>query len=283
VAEFVCGVREKNPNYLSACKNLRQYQDTGYCVLHFPGEEKKEDFEQVKKEKLEQEDYDFSGTVFPEGTSDFKGFEFEASVSFEGAQFSGESTYFQRAQFSGEGTFFDQAKFSGRLTDFSEAQFSGAGTSFQEAKFAQEVSFREATFRERVAFWESMANHVFDPQACAEFHDSRIEKPELLTFNTVLLHPGWFINADMRKVDFTDVKWYGMPGGPQGNIEAEVKALEDREVESPYTLLSQACRRLSANAEENPEYPLANEFYYWSMNALRKEGWRSLGGVVWEQ
>jgi hypothetical protein len=47
VAEFVCGVREKDPKYLSACKNLRQYQDTGYCVLHFPGEEKKEDFEQA--------------------------------------------------------------------------------------------------------------------------------------------------------------------------------------------------------------------------------------------
>jgi hypothetical protein len=93
----------------------------------------------------------------------------------------------------------------------------------------------------------------------------------------VQLHPGWFINADVRKVDFTDVKWYGMPGGPEGTIEAEVKALEEREVESPYTLLSQACRRLSANAEENREYPLANEFYYWSMNALRKEGWSRLG------
>ena len=45
VAEFVCGVRDKNPNYLSACKNLPEYRDTGYCVLHFPGE--KEDFEQA--------------------------------------------------------------------------------------------------------------------------------------------------------------------------------------------------------------------------------------------
>lgn len=47
MAEFVCGVREKNPDYLSACKDLPEYQDTGYCVLHFPGEEKKEDFEQA--------------------------------------------------------------------------------------------------------------------------------------------------------------------------------------------------------------------------------------------
>jgi hypothetical protein len=47
VAEFVCEVREKNPDYLSACKNLPEYRDTGYCVLHFPGEEEKEDFEQA--------------------------------------------------------------------------------------------------------------------------------------------------------------------------------------------------------------------------------------------
>ena len=32
-------------------------------------------------------------------------------------------------------------------------------------------------------------------------------------------------------------------------------------------------------AEENREYPLANESYYWSMNSLREEGWRSLGAI----
>jgi uncharacterized protein YjbI with pentapeptide repeats len=330
VAEFVCGVWEKNPDYLSACENLPEYQETSYCVLHFPGQEK-EDFEQVKKDKLEQVDYDFSGTVFPEGTSDFSGFVFDGkadftgatfvgeadfslaqfsgeltsflgaqfsgertnfqeahfsgestnfsraqfggeSTSFSGAQFiSGEGTDFSAAQFSGESTDFRGAQFSGRTTDFSEtqfisgestdfsgAQFGSAETSFQEATFAKEVYFRGVTFGEKVTFWGTQGNRVFGPGAWAQFDRPRIEKPEQFTFDTVLLHPGWFINADVRKVDFTDVKWYGMPGGPQGKIEAEVKALAERGVESPYTLLSQACRRLSANAEENREYPLAN-------------------------
>jgi hypothetical protein len=31
------------------------------------------------------------------------------------------------------------------------------------------------------------------------------------------------------------------------------------------------------NAEENRDYPTANEFHYWSMELLRKEGWRRLG------
>jgi hypothetical protein len=105
VAEFVCGVREKNPNYLSACKNLPEYRDTGYCVLHFPGEEKKEYFEQVKQSKLEREDYDFSGTVFPEGSSDFSEFVFDGNADFTGATFVGEAN-FAGAQFSGKRTSF---------------------------------------------------------------------------------------------------------------------------------------------------------------------------------
>jgi uncharacterized protein YjbI with pentapeptide repeats len=317
VAEFVCGVREKDPTYLSACEDLREYRDTGYCVLHFPGEEKKEDLEQVKKDKLEQEDYDFSGTVFPEGTSDFSRFVFDGTADFPGAtfvgkadfsfaQFSGERTDFSFAQFSGadtefqeahfssewtsflrakfssEWTSFHRAQFSGERTDFQEAHFSGVGTyfeeaqfgsaetSFQEAHFAKEVYFSGVTFSEKVTFWGTQGNPVFGPGAWARFDRLRIEKPEQVTFNTVLLHPGWFINADVRKVDFTDVKWCGMPGGPEGTIEAEVKALEERGVKSPYTLLSQACRRLSANAEENREYPLASEFNYWSREAQRK-------------
>ena len=338
MAEFVCGVREKNPNYLSACKNLPEYRDTGFCVLHFPGEKKTEDFEQVQKDKLEQEDYDFSGTVFPEGTSDFSRFVFDGNAGFhgatfvggadfqrahfsgkktdfswaefsgewtafqgahfigkttyfDGAQFSGETTTFARTQFSGETTTFSRTQFSGAETSFLETMFSGKSTEFQgaqfgsaetsflEATFAKEVYFSGVTFSEKVTFWGTQGNRVFRPGAWAQFDRPRIEKPEQFTFNTVLLHPSWFINADVRKVDFTDVKWYGMPGGPEGTIEAEVKALAERGVKSPYTLLSQACRRLSANAEENREYPLANEFYYWSMNSLRKQGWRSLGAI----
>jgi uncharacterized protein YjbI with pentapeptide repeats len=387
VAEFVCGVEEKNPNYHSACKNLPQYRDTGYCILHFPGEEKREDFEQVKKDKLQQEDYDFSGTVFSEGTADFSRFVFDGnadftgatfvgeadfkyaqfrgeSTSFLGTQFSGESTSFSSAQFSGERTSFFRAQFSGertsffraqfssskgtsfssaqfsgaetsftgarfsgaktsfsganfssskrtfffvaqfsssKETSFSSAQFSGEGTSFQRARFMgkrtlftgaqfgsaltsfleaifmKEVDFTEATVKDKAFFWGSKANPVFGSEAWARFNRCRIEKPEQFTFNTVLLHPGWFINVDVRKVDFTDVKWYGMLGGPQGTLDEEIKALTERNVESPHYLLAQACRRLSANAEENREYPLANEFHYWSMDALRKEGWRRLG------
>jgi uncharacterized protein YjbI with pentapeptide repeats len=375
VAEFVCGVEEKNPNYLSVCKNLPEYRDTGYCVLHFPGEEKKEAFEQVKQSKLEQEDYDFSGTVFPEGTADFSKFVFDGNADFAGAtfvgqahfqdaqfsgettvfaeakfssettdfagaEFSGETTVFSSAEFSGESTVFFVAEFSGQSTSFSSAEFSGetmflgakfsgvrtdfagakfsgrlatfssaefsgvrtvfkeaefsaagtvfkvtefsaAETSFRMATFLKEVDFTAVTFREKVDFWGDRRNLVFGSEAWAWFDSVRIEKPELLTFNNVLLHPGWFINTDVRKVGFTDVKWYGMPGGPEGTLDEEIAFLEDLGIESSHTLLGQACRRLSANAEENREYPLANEFHYWSMDALRKGVWRFLKDLTW--
>jgi uncharacterized protein YjbI with pentapeptide repeats len=321
VAEgFTCEVHE---DYRSACEGLDFYgeqESKRYCVLHYPGEEKnKEDFLKVKKSKLDRQDYDFCGTVFPEGTSDFEGFEFDAGANFAGAiflgaalflraqfsgtetnfagaQFSGEWTSFSEAQFSGTETNFRFAQFSGELTDFSDATFNAEWTSFQGAQFdgtettfsgarfsstytdfldaalTKHVDFRVTTFMEKVEFWETKIGR----QAWIWF-GSHIVKPELLTFHTVRLHPGWFINADVRKVDFTDVKWYGMPGGLKGTLDEEINALKHRGVGAPYTLLAQACRRLSANSEENREYPLANEFHYWSMDALRKGRWRYLG------
>lgn len=79
---FTCAVNEY---YRSACKGLDFYgehEGKRYCVLHFPSEEKREDFEQVKKSKLAQKDYNFRGAVFPDGTSNFERYEFDADADF---------------------------------------------------------------------------------------------------------------------------------------------------------------------------------------------------------
>ena len=108
---------------------------------------------------------------------------------------------------------------------------------------------------------------------------------------------------DVRKVDFTDVRWHGIRDAKEfrntrhifkervkNTIEAlkdrrlrqawqklttnalieEIEALEKHEVISPYTLLAQACQRLAANAEENRNHLHASEFNYWAMDAQRK-------------
>jgi hypothetical protein len=108
VAEaFTCTVDE---DYRSACEGLDFYgehEGERYCVLHFPGEEKKEDFKKVLARKFAQKDHDFGGTVFPEGTAEFRGFEFEENAFFDGAIFLGAAD-FSYAQFSGK-----EASFSG--------------------------------------------------------------------------------------------------------------------------------------------------------------------------
>ena len=327
VAEgFTCEVEE---GYRSACKRLDSYgehEGKRYCVLHFPSEEKKDDFRRVLESKLAQIDYDFGGAIFPEGTSNFERYEFDVNTrfvgasfreeaNFVGARFSGVGTSFHKAQFSGENTYFSGAEFSGELTDFtgakfnarrtdftgakfngkatvfahttfsgelidfSGAEFSGQETKFLNATFLKNVRFLEVTFREKVLFVGTKANSVFDSEGWIVFDHARIDKPELLTFKTVLLRPAWFINMDVRKVEFFNVKWFGMPSGFDEEIDAlkanrltTLRDAEERDViERAYSLLAQACRRLSANAEENREYQLANEFHYWSMEADRKK------------
>jgi uncharacterized protein YjbI with pentapeptide repeats len=379
VTDFVCEVDER---YRSACANLDFYQEhegKRYCVLHFPGEEKnKEDFLKVKESKLDRKDYDFGGTVFPEGTSNFLGFAFDANADFTGAtflgeagfagaKFSGEKTDFSNAVFSGEtahfsdakfssektlflGTEFEvtaagfsgaefrgrayflRAKFSGERTHFMSVKFRGEGTYFGGAKFSSKetyflraefsgrayfedatfcnAAFEEATFKEMVRFDRVIFRKAANLQKAAfhgeahfpdatfkgmtrfdgatfmervaftnlriaskttlDFRKTTIEKPERVHFHNTTLHPSWFVDVDSRKFDFTNVNWYGMEGAPEGGLEDGTKSLQNRKIESPHMMLAQACRRLSANAEDNREFPLANEFHNCRWTRLAK-------------
>ena len=199
---------------------------------------------------------------------------------FIGAKFSGQNLNFSRTDFSAHNLVFTGAKYGSKLTRFAKTKFNSEVTSFDNTAFSgADVLFDEARFKGKVTFLKTSKlltftgeEEVFGSRTWVQFDHCWIDEQELLTFSNVLLHPGWFINVDIRDVVFTDVKWYGMPGGPKGTIRREIYALKERNVESPHALLAQACRRLSANAEDQHEYPLANEFHYWSMEAQRKEG-----------
>jgi hypothetical protein len=108
------------------------------------------------------------------------------------------------------------------------------------------------------------------------FTRARVEKPELFSFDTLRLRPSWLVGVDARKFDFTAVEWYGMPNGPEGGLNDEISRVHQKEqARSPHVLLEQACQKLAANAEENRQYSVANEFYYWSMDAARMRNWVS--------
>ena len=220
-----------------------------------------------------------------------------------------ESATFQR------GAIFTKARFTGtgeRTTDFRRATFGGE-VYFKEAMFRGEdgsngyVDFYRTNFLDAAKFVGGVrrggtdSNPVFHPDVQVSFTRARIDKPELFSFDTVDLRPSWLVGVDARKFDFTAVKWYGLRKVPGGSFDDEVRRVQQKEhmeeenvkeetteedetedIEESslaYVRLAQACQRLAANAEENRDYPTANEFHCWSMEAQRKD--RFHGFVPW--
>jgi uncharacterized protein YjbI with pentapeptide repeats len=250
---------------------------------------------------------DFSEAQFRARRTNFPYAKFRAdSTDFSGAQLGGAAN-FSQAIFASQPDFHDttlrNATFKNttfqRRADFTRAKFDGTGkptTDFREATFGGEPYFKEVEFKGYTDFYRANfldavkfiggekdkdqksdgndPSSVFPLEGHVSFVRAHIEKPELFSFYATPLRPSWFVGVDARKFDFTDVKWYGMLGA-DGTLKEELSALEKHYgvSVSPHTLLAQACRRLSANAEDNREFPLANEFHYWSMDALRKESW----------
>jgi len=186
MSDFECHVREgldgeTRRDWRNACKDLdlyRKHRGKRYCVLHYPGEGKEDDFKKALEDKLAQDDFHFGGTVFPEGTISpeyalhvqeraihddviFRGATFVGRVRFFRVTFNGDTdfsratfaadtsfaesifnddTAFQGTQFSGKETSFRSAQFSGKETSFRSAQFSSGWTNFQETQFSGELT-----------------------------------------------------------------------------------------------------------------------------------------------
>jgi uncharacterized protein YjbI with pentapeptide repeats len=171
--------------FAGVCDDLHaEYSRNGdhYCVLHYPSEDKGEQFRQVLDEKLRDThsidlrgiwvpiefssyfrdhafsvEANFSGATF-RGLADFYGTEF-SSVSFRNATFCGEASFSSR--FRGD-TVFDHAIFC-EVSKFRDAEFFCGevffvGTdfckeaSFAKTKFTRNVNFSRATFCENVLF-----------------------------------------------------------------------------------------------------------------------------------
>jgi uncharacterized protein YjbI with pentapeptide repeats len=316
MTDFLCHVKEnlhgdRRDRWRRACEGPVVYvhEDERYCVLHLPRQDEQRSFGQAVESKLARRDFDFRGAYFPESIRRFQGYEFDGDANFAGATFSGEAN-FRRAVFKQEADF-SESIFRGRAR-FRKATFEHMAD-FSRAIFEQEANFRRATFKGFVEFkgpsdehpckaytfnkranfssakFEERATFVgpctFDTQQEeATFRDALIEKPENFSLDRVRLRPSWFIDTNVRRLRFTYVKWRGLPGGPKGSIDEEIGAIgirrkNDRNIGYPADVLARACRELSANAEENRDYPTANEFHYWSMDVLREERLDYLIGI----
>ena len=97
-----------------------------------------------------------------------------------------------------------------------------------------------------------------------------IGRPDESLFHSLSLRPSWLVNVvDLRDLKLINVRWQEVA------LETELQHLAG--TGAPHELLARTCQELSVNAEESRDFPLANDFYFMSMEALRKAGLRRLG------
>lgn len=172
-----------------ACQDQAFFAECGgnrYCVLHFPGNEKRDAFESAIKKKLEAHDFNFQAVWFPQSywfTSlefdekvDFGSTVFNGHASFSGAKFASE-VVFAGATFN-EGATFEGATF-GKKADFTSVTFH-KDANFCTARFEAIGDFRNSVFSQRAdfsrttftigSFWPATFNSV------ASFYEARFKR-----------------------------------------------------------------------------------------------------------
>jgi len=155
--DFVCDCEEWMRSACAGGPYYKEHEGKRYCLLHFPGKEKREAFKVVFQRKLENKDFNFRGVWFPDQLS-FEDYEFRTEAHFNAATFSDE-VYFLNVTFSAK-TYFSGATFNadayftasfGAMADFSHVTFS-ARADFVDSTFEAEAFFNSAMFKSRANF-----------------------------------------------------------------------------------------------------------------------------------
>lgn len=194
----------------------------------------------------------------------FSSVTFKVKVHFSSAYFNHDA-FFRYAIFSGASIFHDATFKAAAL--FGYATFD-AQTDFTDAIFPGLLEFREASFKDELRFAGNQDQGHFGAKSSLELQFARIERPELVSFHSLNLHPHWFINTDARKFEFINVQWTN-----SGNAKPELELLKSRNVESPHRLLAIACQRLAVNCEDNSRYRSASHFRRMALDAESLETW----------
>jgi len=226
---------------------------------------------------------DFGRATFLIGAN-FKSATFSADVSFSHAIFLDEVS-FQRTLFSSNASFrstvfskitlFHLTTFSGSA-DFTGSEFSEISlTFFANTKFVAQAKFKYAQFAGHVIFQGDADKKVFINPEGIDLQYTRLERPERIYFNSIYLCPSWFVNADSRKIIFTDVTWNNLdPKIRYKNIKDELKKLEKLKISRPNRLLEIVSRQLAVNADENNRYEEASKFRLMANDTKRLEKFR---------
>ncbi|NOT49139.1 MAG: pentapeptide repeat-containing protein [Acidobacteria bacterium] len=253
----------------------------------------------------------FMGSWFER--SDFNHAVFDHKAEFNSWAKFRDDVNFSNVKFQGE-VDFNSCTFE-KAVRFENSEFSDAHvTSFKRSEFQSDVIFDGAAINCYFDFEGDSSRRVFVKNASMSMRNTRVNKPEHLTFHTVDLRPNWFVNVDSRKFVFTDVKWInidwwrekgfwnnfrnlvhstllglrrfstGKGEEANENIAEELKSLENRGFDlQRKRLLAIACRQLAVNAEDNNQYDDASKFRFMAMETRRLDhgGWRRVLNLYW--
>jgi uncharacterized protein YjbI with pentapeptide repeats len=230
-ANFVCDCDDQNRTACAGEPFFKEHEGKCYCVLHFPGNKKREKFQTAVQRKLALQDFDFSGVWFPDaavfkefnfsGVADFYFATFSAPADFSSAKFSS-LVIFQGAQFGDEANF-SSATFTGNAnfayTRFgAAASFTGAtfedGAFFLGTKFLATAHFYVVKFRTNAYFvsakFGSDANFT-DCQFIGEVNFKRAEFHEVASFwdtrfggRTIFREAAFLKEVNFREAIFSD-------------------------------------------------------------------------------
>jgi hypothetical protein len=250
-----------------------------------------------------------------EGEADFKNAEFKTKVEFERSRFlAGASSStdislglsatpsFAYAKFFDEASFTrvsfgdpDKAGLQGSMS-FIGATFDGLAN-FQSADFLLSAHFGQAVFRKTADFRDTSVKTSLGFQGASfegfgkfsgknkrhrawsknalGFSSVDIEKSEKISFQTLELRPDSFINTDVRKFDFTDIKWKTKSFAFDWSRCKHFLFWNEaaKEARSNYELLEVAYRRLAANAEDSNQYRDASNLRYTAFDIQRINRW----------
>ncbi len=230
---FVCDCPER---VRSACSREIFFKSSDakrYCVLHYPGADKAEEFTKALGRKLQAGDFDFAGVWFPGvrlsgkvPAASFKEAEFSSDANFTQADFVDGVNFSQanfvcpakfiQASFAGPADFsqakfagpvdFTQGNFSGRI-DFSQTNFS-VQVDFVQANFGMPVNFSQAKFAGPVDFSQSVLRDSADFRG-AQFANAGFQyaKFVLADFTEAKFALANFIEAEFTQANFVSAEF----------------------------------------------------------------------------
>jgi len=223
---------------------------------------------------------DFKDTAF-KGNIKFLGASFKGAVNFRGATFEEEADYsfvtFEGDTYFWEVRFKDYAHFTGAAfkgyTGFGGTIFKG-DANFGSSAFEGNAAFTAATFEEALVVIQPEKDQKKTLHPEVDFRWVTFSKPEKVEFRKADLSRFRFLGTDVRKVDFTDVKWYRQKDKGRNRAFDEVSPAPDPKNPNikkfDYELIGKLYRQLRANYEENLRYSEAGDFYMGEMEMTKK-------------